>query len=138
LKVSWTSIRDLGVEIVDVDAQRGLRDRELYYIHCPLPEASSNLARFDGVRSRISCGSTRPELHGRCIAKRAQKDLARKSNGGIMLGTYVLSAGYYDAYYRKAQQVRTLIKNDFWKHLTTATRSSHRRHPPPLLRSEKR
>ena len=76
-------------------------------------EASSNLARFDGVKYgvRVDDGTGLIDMYR--IPER--RDLARRSKRRIMLGTYALSSGYYDAYYKKASQVRTLIKNDFEK-----------------------
>src|SRR5207244_3441380 len=80
-----------------------------YYIVAPA-EASSNLARYDGVRYGLRVG-------GRDIADMYQNTRARgfgkEVKRRVMIGTYVLSAGYYDAYYLRAQKVRTLIKRDF-------------------------
>ena len=80
-----------------------------YYIVAPA-EASSNLARYDGVRYGLRAA-------GRDIADMYQKTRAqgfgREVRRRIMIGTYVLSAGYYDAYYLRAQKVRTLIRQDF-------------------------
>ena len=95
-----------------------------YYIVAPA-EASSNLARYDGVRY----GLREPgrDIIGMYEATRAQgfgKEVRRR----IMIGTYVLSAGYYDAYYLRAQKVRTLIKRDF----EAVLRRRHRRHADAL------
>lgn len=102
--------RALDAEIVDVDLPHAKYAIAVYYI-IATAEASSNLARYDGVRYGF-----------RAEAATALKDMYRKTRDEgfgaevkrrIMLGTYVLSAGYYDAYYLKAQKVRTLIKQDF-------------------------
>jgi aspartyl-tRNA(Asn)/glutamyl-tRNA(Gln) amidotransferase subunit A len=102
--------RSMGATIRDISLPRSPLAIPVYYILAPA-EASSNLARFDGVRYglRVDPGkglkamyeATRSEGFGREVTRR------------ILLGTYVLSAGYYDAYYKKAQAVRTLIAEDF-------------------------
>ena len=81
-----------------------------YYIIAPA-EASSNLARYDGVKYgyRSQQGKTLLEMYQRSRSKGFGAEVKRR----IMLGTYALSAGYYDAYYKKALQVRTLIREDF-------------------------
>ncbi|HEX3159179.1 MAG TPA: amidase family protein, partial [Gemmatimonadaceae bacterium] len=104
-----TVLRELGAEVRDVSLPHTGLAIPVYYIIAPA-EASSNLARFDGVRygARI----TGDGLTGMYEATRSQgfgSEVTRR----ILLGTYVLSAGYYDAYYRKAQMVRTLIAQDF-------------------------
>src|ERR1051325_7143484 len=104
--------RDLGGEIVDVETPRGGYAIAVYYI-IATAEASSNLARFDGVRYGFRAEDA-PELR-QMYRKTREEGFGPEVKRRIMLGTYVLSAGYYDAYYRKAQQVRTLIKNDFLK-----------------------
>ena len=102
--------RELGAEIVEVDLPNASYAIAVYYI-IATAEASSNLARFDGVRYGFRAEET-PELRQMYRKTRAE-GFGAEVKRRIMLGTYVLSAGYYDAYYRKAQQVRTLIKNDF-------------------------
>jgi aspartyl-tRNA(Asn)/glutamyl-tRNA(Gln) amidotransferase subunit A len=104
--------RELGAEIVDVELPHASYAIAVYYI-IATAEASSNLARFDGVRYGFRAEETRElrQMYRRTRAEGFGPEVKRR----IMLGTYVLSAGYYDAYYRKAQQVRTLIKNDFFK-----------------------
>jgi aspartyl-tRNA(Asn)/glutamyl-tRNA(Gln) amidotransferase subunit A len=98
-----------GAEIVPVSLPHTKYALPAYYIVAPA-EASSNLARYDGVRYGLRVG-------GRDITDMYEK--TRRAGFGdevrrrIMIGTYVLSAGYYDAYYLRAQQVRTLIKRDF-------------------------
>jgi aspartyl-tRNA(Asn)/glutamyl-tRNA(Gln) amidotransferase subunit A len=102
--------RDLGVEIVDVELPNASYAIAVYYI-IATAEASSNLARFDGVRYGFRAEDA-PELR-QMYRQTREEGFGPEVKRRIMLGTYVLSAGYYDAYYRKAQQVRTLIKNDF-------------------------
>jgi len=81
-----------------------------YYLICTA-EASSNLARFDGVRygRRAESAADLTEMYERSRSEGFGREVKRR----ILLGTYVLSAGYYDAYYRKAQQVRALLRRDF-------------------------
>ena len=102
-------LRDAGAAIVDVSLPHTKYALPTYYIVAPA-EASSNLARYDGVRfgARVAGGDL-TELYERTRAAGFGAEVQRR----IMIGTYVLSAGYYDAYYLKAQQVRALIKRDF-------------------------
>ncbi len=102
--------RDLGAEIVEVELPHAKYAIAVYYI-IATAEASSNLARFDGVRYGFRAEEA-PELR-QMYRKTREEGFGPEVKRRIMLGTYVLSAGYYDAYYRKAQQVRTLIKQDF-------------------------
>ncbi len=102
--------RDLGAEIVDVELPHAKYAIAVYYI-IATAEASSNLARFDGVRYGFRAENA-PELRQMYRLTR-EEGFGAEVKRRIMLGTYVLSAGYYDAYYLKAQKVRTLIKNDF-------------------------
>lgn len=102
--------RELGAEIVKVELPHAGYAIAVYYI-IATAEASSNLARFDGVRYGFRAEDAR-ELR-QMYRKTREEGFGAEVKRRIMLGTYVLSAGYYDAYYRKAQQVRTLIKNDF-------------------------
>jgi aspartyl-tRNA(Asn)/glutamyl-tRNA(Gln) amidotransferase subunit A len=107
--VALEHLRELGAEIRDVSLPHTDLAIPVYYIVAPA-EASSNLARFDGVRYGLRLEGD--GLRGMYEATRSGgfgPEVTRR----IMLGTYVLSAGYYDAYYRKAQQVRTLIAGDF-------------------------
>lgn len=109
IKEAIDALKNLGAEIVEVSLPHTKYALPVYYLIAPA-EASANLARYDGVRfgSRKSTGSmldlfrdTRGDGFGPEVKRR------------IMLGTYALSAGYYDAYYGQAQKVRTLIKKDF-------------------------
>jgi aspartyl-tRNA(Asn)/glutamyl-tRNA(Gln) amidotransferase subunit A len=102
-------LRAAGAEIVEVSLPHTKYALPAYYIVAPA-EASSNLARYDGVRYGL-------RVPGRDIAEMYEKTRAagfgREVKRRIMIGTYVLSAGYYDAYYVRAQRIRTLIKRDF-------------------------
>ena len=102
--------RELGAEIVDIELPHAKYAIAVYYI-IATAEASSNLARFDGVRYGFRAEETHAlrEMYSRTRDEGFGPEVKRR----IMLGTYVLSAGYYEAYYRKAQQVRALIKQDF-------------------------
>src|SRR5215203_75201 len=102
--------RELGAEIVDVELPNAGYAIAVYYI-IATAEASSNLARFDGVRYGFRAEDA-PELR-QMYRKTREEGFGAEVKRRIMLGTYVLSAGYYDAYYRKAQQVRTLIGRDY-------------------------
>jgi aspartyl-tRNA(Asn)/glutamyl-tRNA(Gln) amidotransferase subunit A len=104
------SLRDAGAEIVDVSLPHTDYGLAAYYIIAPA-ECSSNLARFDGVRYGISTEDAEniTEAYQRTRRKGFGTEVRRR----VMLGTYALSSGYYDAYYLKAQKVRTLIKRDF-------------------------
>ena len=103
-----------GAELVEIDLPvAGNPDSCVgaYYI-IATAEASANLSRYDGVKLRIS-GRAKRGRHPRPLQGNPEQWLRRRSERRIMLGTYVLSAGYYDAYYLKAQKVRTLIRRDF-------------------------
>jgi aspartyl-tRNA(Asn)/glutamyl-tRNA(Gln) amidotransferase subunit A len=103
------AMRALGAEIRDVSLPHTGLAIQVYYIIAPA-EASSNLARFDGVRYGLRIDGD--GLRGMYEATRS-RGFGPEVTRRILLGTYVLSAGYYDAYYRKAQQVRALIARDF-------------------------
>ncbi len=107
--IAW--MRDAGAEIVDISLPHTKYALPTYYIVAPA-EASSNLARYDGVRyGKREPGEDMVALYENTRASGFGQEVQRR----IMIGTYVLSAGYYDAYYKKAQRVRTLIKQDFEK-----------------------
>ena len=112
VKAAVDVYRKLGAEVVEIDLPHAQYAIAVYYI-IATAEASSNLARFDGVRYGFRAEDT-PELR-QMYRKTREEGFGPEVKRRIMLGTYVLSAGYYDAYYRKAQQVRTLIKEDFRK-----------------------
>lgn len=103
-------LKDLGAEIVEISCPRFRYGIAAYYIIAP-SEASANLARYDGVKygKRVEDAENLMEMYTRTRAEGFGPEVKRR----IMIGTYALSAGYYDAYYLKAQKVRTLIKQDF-------------------------
>jgi len=102
--------RELGTEIVDVDLPHAKYAIAVYYI-IATAEASSNLARYDGVRYGFRAKDA-PALRN-MYRRTRDEGFGAEVKRRIMLGTYVLSAGYYDAYYLKAQKVRTLLRQDF-------------------------
>ncbi len=104
--------RELGAEVVDIQLPNARYSIAVYYI-IATAEASSNLARFDGARYGFRAQDA-PELR-QMYRKTREEGFGAEVKRRIMLGTYVLSAGYYDAYYGKAQQVRSLLKEDFRK-----------------------
>ncbi|HIK55522.1 MAG TPA: Asp-tRNA(Asn)/Glu-tRNA(Gln) amidotransferase subunit GatA [Synechococcales cyanobacterium M55_K2018_004] len=105
-------MQDLGAQVEVVSCPKFRYGLPTYYIIAP-SEASANLARYDGVKYgfRADDSSNLMEMYTRTRAKGFGPEVKRR----IMIGTYALSAGYYDAYYLKAQKVRTLIKQDFEK-----------------------
>ncbi len=107
---SIENFRDLGAEIVDVDLPHAKYGIAVYYI-IATAEASSNLARFDGVRYGFRAEGAH-ELR-EMYRKTREEGFGAEVKRRIMLGTYVLSSGYYDAYYAKAQKVRALVKSDY-------------------------
>ena len=104
--------KELGAEIVDVDLPHAKYAIAVYYI-IATAEASSNLARYDGARYGFRAEDA-PGLRD-MYRKTRDEGFGAEVKRRIMLGTYVLSAGYYDAYYLKAQKVRTLLRQDFMK-----------------------
>ena len=100
----------LGATLVDIELPNTHLSIPAYYVVAPA-EASSNLSRFDGVRFGYRCKDPADleDLYKRSRGEGFGEEVKRR----IMIGTYALSAGYYDAYYLKAQKVRRLIKNDF-------------------------
>jgi aspartyl-tRNA(Asn)/glutamyl-tRNA(Gln) amidotransferase subunit A len=102
-------LRAAGAEIREISLPHTRHALPAYYIVAPA-EASSNLARYDGVRYGLrKAGKDIVDLYEKTRAEGFGKEVRRR----IMIGTYVLSAGYYDAYYLRAQKIRTLIKRDF-------------------------
>ncbi len=103
---------DAGATIVDISLPHTKYALPTYYVVAPA-EASSNLARYDGVRyghrARLAQGDGITQMYEKTRAEGFGKEVQRR----IMIGTYVLSAGFYDAYYNRARKVRTLIKRDF-------------------------
>jgi aspartyl-tRNA(Asn)/glutamyl-tRNA(Gln) amidotransferase subunit A len=105
--VAW--LKSAGAEIVEISLPHTKYALPAYYIVAPA-EASSNLARYDGVRYGLRVpGRDVVDMYQKTRAEGFGKEVRRR----VMIGTYVLSAGYYDAYYLRAQKVRTLIKRDF-------------------------
>ncbi len=105
-------MRDAGAEIVDISLPHTKYALPAYYVIAPA-EASSNLARYDGVRyghrAKLAAGDGITEMYEKTRAEGFGDEVQRR----VMIGTYVLSAGFYDAYYNRARKVRTLIKKDF-------------------------
>jgi len=113
IETLWTQgaqwLKDAGAELVDISLPMTKYALPAYYIVAPA-EASSNLARYDGVRYGLRVpGRDIIDMYEHTRAEGFGREVRRR----IMIGTYVLSAGYYDAYYLQAQKVRTLIKRDF-------------------------
>ena len=106
------TLKGQGAEVVEVELPHTDYAVACYYL-VATAEASSNLARYDGVRygERVDAGDGLIEMYSRTRAAGFGDEVKRR----IMLGTYALSSGYYDAYYLKAQKVRTLIRDDFSK-----------------------
>ncbi|MDF3934883.1 Asp-tRNA(Asn)/Glu-tRNA(Gln) amidotransferase subunit GatA [Pseudomonas citronellolis] len=103
-------LKQLGAVVKDISLPNMQHAIPAYYVIAPA-EASSNLSRFDGVRYGYRCEDPKDlqDLYKRSRAEGFGAEVKRR----IMVGTYALSAGYYDAYYLKAQKIRRLIKNDF-------------------------
>ncbi|MDG1469974.1 MAG: Asp-tRNA(Asn)/Glu-tRNA(Gln) amidotransferase subunit GatA [Ascidiaceihabitans sp.] len=105
-------MRDAGAEIVDISLPHTKYALPAYYVIAPA-EASSNLARYDGVRyghrASLDASDGITEMYEKTRAEGFGPEVQRR----VMIGTYVLSAGFYDAYYNRARRVRTLIKKDF-------------------------
>lgn len=105
-------LRDAGAEIVEISLPHTRYALPAYYVIAPA-EASSNLARYDGVRyghrARLGAGDGIVQMYEKTRAEGFGPEVQRR----VMIGTYVLSAGFYDAYYNRARKVRALIKRDF-------------------------
>ena len=110
VKSAIAKLSELGAQIVDISLSTTDLALAAYYILAPA-EASSNLARYDGVRYGLRAES--PQNLAEMYEKTRGEGFGAETKRRIMIGNYVLSTGYYDAYYLKAQQVRTLIINDF-------------------------
>jgi aspartyl-tRNA(Asn)/glutamyl-tRNA(Gln) amidotransferase subunit A len=116
IEALWTTgaemLRDAGARIVDISLPHTKYALPAYYVIAPA-EASSNLARYDGVRyghrAKLAQGDGVTEMYEKTRAEGFGAEVRRR----IMVGTYVLSAGFYDAYYNRARRVRALIKRDF-------------------------
>ena len=111
------ALQERGAELIDISLPHTELALPAYYVVAPA-EASSNLARYDGIRFGKAAKGARDllDLYQRSRGEGFGPEVKRR----IMLGTYALRSGYYDAYYKKAQQIRTLIKRDFdkaWQHV---------------------
>src|SRR5439155_4440180 len=102
----------LGAEVVEVSCPHFAYALPAYYLIAP-SECSSNLARFDGVRYGLRVGDDGSRALEEVMSLTRDAGFGAEVKRRIMLGTYALSAGYYDAYYGQAQKVRTLITRDF-------------------------
>jgi aspartyl-tRNA(Asn)/glutamyl-tRNA(Gln) amidotransferase subunit A len=109
---STAMLKDAGAKIVDISLPHTKYALPAYYVIAPA-EASSNLARYDGVRfghrAKLSHGDGVTEMYEKTRAEGFGHEVQRR----VLVGTYVLSAGFYDAYYNRARRVRALIKRDF-------------------------
>ena len=133
--------RELGATVEPLRLPHAPHALSAYYLIAPA-EASSNLARYDGVRYGFRADGARDLL--RMYTETREQGFGAEVKRRIMLGTYALSSGYYDAYYGRAQKVRTLISRDFaaaWERSTSsprrpprASRSSSARRPPTRSR----
>jgi len=110
IEAALAVLRERGAELIEISLPNSGLSVPAYYVVAPA-ECSSNLARYDGVRFGHRCDEPRDltDLYTRSRAEGFGAEVKRR----IMIGTYVLSAGYYDAYYLKAQKVRRLIADDF-------------------------
>jgi aspartyl-tRNA(Asn)/glutamyl-tRNA(Gln) amidotransferase subunit A len=133
-------LQSRGATLVDIDLPHARYATPVYYL-VSTAEASSNLARYDGVRYGFRARTTNDErrtpndnalrtMYSRTRAEGFGPEVKRR----IMLGTYVLSAGYYDAYYLKAQQVRTLIRRDYDQAFTAVDVVAMPTSPTPAVR----
>jgi aspartyl-tRNA(Asn)/glutamyl-tRNA(Gln) amidotransferase subunit A len=130
IEVLWTQgaemLKDAGAELRDITLPHTKYALPTYYVIAPA-EASSNLARYDGVRygyrAKLQQGDGVTEMYEKTRAEGFGAEVKRR----VMIGTYVLSAGFYDAYYNRARKVRALIKRDFDDRL----RRGCRRDPDP-------
>jgi aspartyl-tRNA(Asn)/glutamyl-tRNA(Gln) amidotransferase subunit A len=110
IEAAIAEYRQLGAEVLEINLPSTELAIPAYYVVAPA-ECSSNLARFDGVRYGYRCQEPKDllDLYTRSRGEGFGAEVKRR----IMVGTYALSAGYYDAYYLKAQQIRRLIRDDF-------------------------
>lgn len=110
IRDALTEFEKLGATIKEIDLPNNHLSVSAYYVVAPA-EASANLSRYDGVRYGYRCADPvdLEDMYKRTRSEGFGDEVKRR----IMVGTYALSAGFYDAYYRKAQKIRRLIKNDF-------------------------
>jgi aspartyl-tRNA(Asn)/glutamyl-tRNA(Gln) amidotransferase subunit A len=105
-------LQGLGARLVDIELPHAAHAIPVYYLVCTA-EASSNLARYDGVKYGHRAAGTSDQTLKVMYNRSREEGFGAEVKRRIMLGTYVLSAGYYDAFYLKAQQVRTLLRRDY-------------------------
>ncbi len=131
VEAATKALEKLGAELVPVSLPHTKYALATYYLIAPA-EASSNLARYDGVRYglRVPDAKNLLAMYGQTRDRGFGLEVKRR----IMLGTYALSAGYYDAYYLKAQKVRTLIKDDFVEAFRTVDAVLAPTSPTPAFR----
>jgi len=110
IEAAIVQLEKAGVVFKDIELPTTKYAIPAYYVIAPA-EASANLSRFDGVRFGYRCEN--PSDIGDLYKRSRSEGFGREVKQRIMVGSFALSAGYYDAYYRKAQQIRRLIKNDF-------------------------
>jgi aspartyl-tRNA(Asn)/glutamyl-tRNA(Gln) amidotransferase subunit A len=110
VRAAITNLESLGAQVIEISLPHTEFALSTYYIIAPA-EASANLARFDGVRYGFRAQGTSGLLDH--YGKTREEGFGQEVKRRIILGTYVLSSGYYDAYYLRAQKVRTLIRQDF-------------------------
>ena len=110
IQAALKELETLGAELVEISLANSELTIPAYYIIAPA-EASTNLSRFDGVRYGHRCADPE-DLHD-LYTRTREEGFGEEVKRRILVGTYALSAGYYDAYYKKAQQARRLISNDF-------------------------
>lgn len=109
LEEALNVLQSLGAQLVDIELPHASHAVAAYYVIAPC-EASANLARFDGVRyTHRAESSSLDEMYSRTRSQFFGEEVKRR----ILLGTFALSSGYYDQYYRKASQIRRLVKRDF-------------------------
>ena len=125
-------LKSFGAEIVTVSCPAFDYALPAYYLIAP-SECSSNLARFDGMRYGLRVGDDGSNSVEEVMSLTRAQGLGDEVKRRIMLGTYALSAGYYDAFYGQAQKVRTLISRDFEAAFERSMSWCHR--PPPPLPS---
>ena len=131
--IAW--LKDAGAEIVEISLPHTKYALPAYYIIAPA-EASSNLARYDGVRyglRDLPDGAGLQDMYAATRAAGFGAEVKRR----ILIGTYVLSAGFYDAYYTQAQKVRTLIARDFERGLGPVRRDPRPDHADRRLRARR-
>lgn len=113
VQAAINQLKELGAEIHEISLPHSALALAVYYIICPV-EVASNLARYDGIRFGESIERTGGEVSLLDVYKKSRSNwLGSEVKRRIMLGTYVSSAGYYDAYYNQAMKVRTLITREF-------------------------